>query len=215
MGFNPDYRSPTGGTSGTPSNVFQTTKGQPLGGKQLGNSRLLDANSASGDGGRRLGGSQVSNPKAMREAIARAAEARKRQMELTRRMMEKAKQPCVIEIYDSDEEEEEQEEAKIPPRTARRRGQNQQQVGVHKKPKFECIDLTALDSKPKAEETKTPAPIDECIDLTSDAEDSIEVMVPNASASIGTSDGWICSSCTLRNRPISLVCDACLQERNG
>mmetsp|Transcript_7878 Transcript_7878/g.18987 ORF Transcript_7878/g.18987 Transcript_7878/m.18987 type:complete len:224 (+) Transcript_7878:80-751(+) len=219
MGYNPGNGYPTGGGAATPSNVFQTTKGQTLGGKKLDNkSRLLDGNSGNG-GGRRLGGSTVSNPKAVREAIARAAEARKRQMELTRRMMEKAKQPCVIEIYDSDDDEEEEEpieDSKMPARPNRRRDQDKQQdASKTKRPKVECIDLTSPDTKPKAVETKTPVAIDDCIDLTSDVEDSIKAAVPNATIVTTTNNDWICTHCTLRNRPLSLVCDACLQERNG
>lgn len=225
MGYNPDYRHVTGGGAAAPSsNVFETTKGQTLGGKKLAKGRLVDGNSGS-SGGHRLGGSRVSNPNAIRKAIVKAAEARKRQMEATRRMMEKAKQPCVIEIYDSDDEEEDEpsnQYAKIPARSNRRRDQDQkQQDSTAKRPKVECIDLTSPDTKPKTPlETKKPIAVDnECIDLTSDVEDdSIKATVPvNARTLPCTTynDGWICTKCTLQNRPLVLVCDACLQERFG
>jgi hypothetical protein len=78
---------------------FPTGSGQKLGGSQQGKSRLLDG------GGVKLGGQKLGGEshRSLREAVARAAEARRRQLDQVRRMMERTKEPCIIEIPDDDD----------------------------------------------------------------------------------------------------------------
>ena len=136
--------------------------GNRLGGSggAKGRSRLLDgiASAGSDSGGRRLGGSNRSSskyndPDARREAMAkaamgRAAATRSRLLERTRRMMERAKEPCVIEILDDTDDEDDSDssahafnEMQIAPSTTRR-------PQHHHKQDQENDD--ELDQKPKA-----------------------------------------------------------------
>jgi len=86
---------PTSTASTTTTFPPNTTNGHRLGGNNTQNkSRLLDGN--------RLGG-RARKSRNHRELAARAAEARKKQMEQIRRMIERSKEPCVIEIFDDDE----------------------------------------------------------------------------------------------------------------
>jgi hypothetical protein len=72
------------------------------GGNRLGGnsnkSRLLNP-------GRRLGDGTTTT-EGLRQKILQTAEARQRLMQQTRTLMERAKEPCVIEIYDSDDKDE-------------------------------------------------------------------------------------------------------------
>jgi hypothetical protein len=120
-----------GGNSGAPASTATTATvvvpslpnsgGQRLGGNNggsnlTGKSRLLNdnTNTSKEGAGYRLNTNIGKNnsrqapplsPKARRDAMARAAETRRKQMEQLRRMIEASKEPCVIEILDDDDEE--------------------------------------------------------------------------------------------------------------
>lgn len=194
MGFKPDYQPSASSTTPMP-----TEGGQKLGGSKAGKSRLL------GDAGRRLGGGKETAPSSLRDAMAQAAESRQRQLQQARRLTERSREPCVIEIYDSDEEE--GEATTEPFRHATRARLNQ----------IDCIDLTTATNTKAGEalrvltDQKAAArKRSSWIDLTSDDEEpAVESKRKSSKA-----DEWICSRCTLKNKPLALVCDACLLERN-
>ena len=154
----------------------QQEPGQRLGGNKSGKSRLLLGQ----ENGHRLGGGcSRMDPKALRAAVAKAAERRQRLMQQTRRMIERSKEPCVIEIFDDDDDEEKDEAKPVS----------------SKRPKTHSsgsIPTTIRQSQ------------EEYIDLTNDDD--------SPSLSLGNNE-WICSRCTLRNKALTLVCDACLEER--
>ncbi|KAG7365572.1 WLM domain containing protein [Nitzschia inconspicua] len=86
------------------------SSGQRLGGnKSRGKSRLVDEF----DNGRKLGDvggsrgvtSLNMSPRELRELAAKAAEARQRQLQQVRRMIIRAKEPCIIEILDDDDDD--------------------------------------------------------------------------------------------------------------
>jgi hypothetical protein len=204
-----DNPASTGVTTTTTS--MPTSEGHRLGGASKGKSRLLDGEQQ----GHRLGGSKT--PASLRGAMARAAleraaETRGRLLEQTRRMMERAKEPCVIEILDDEDDDDDdenddkngyetgvRENIDQKPKAKRkgdpsRRAQNIPTSGRadEKKQKSEIIDLTATIG------ATTP------ISPTTESDEGVAV---NPVAT------WACSRCTFRNRPLSLVCDMCLSER--
>ncbi|KAL3914444.1 MAG: hypothetical protein SGARI_000117 [Bacillariaceae sp.] len=125
--------------------------GLRLGGKTAGRSRLLDEIDQSG--GRKLGGNWDAkfnmSPRQLQELAARAAEARKCQLDLVRRMAERSKEPCVIEICEDDDEDDE--------------------CGRNKK----CDSEETLDKKmPPKVLSKNQAKAVECIDLLDDSNDA-------------------------------------------
>lgn len=89
--------------------VFPPGAGRTLGGASA-RSRLLDAGTASGGGGGALplGGTTTTRPLSrdeLRRRVADAAETRQRQLQQVRRIAERSKQPCVIEILDDDDDD--------------------------------------------------------------------------------------------------------------
>jgi hypothetical protein len=204
----------------TPSALMPQSGGQRLGGNsQTGTSRLVDAIAPLG--GRRLGGARSNvSPRQLRELVAAAAEARHRQMERVRRMMEKSGQPCVIELLDDSDDEDSNTTSfdRKPP--AKRPMKKEKKTP-------ECIEL--LDDsddeqmkrkKPKSasakglfsahqkgsthgnetapRKTQQPAP-ESFIDLTKDVE----------SATVPASVPIDCGRCTYKNRPTAVLCAMC------
>ncbi len=187
-----------------------TTNGQRLGGNSAPNkSRLLDGN--------RLGG-RPRHCRNHRELAARAAEARKHQMEQIRRMIERSKEPCVIEIFDNDDDDDDDDDEKVcaVPKT------NSNQVveiidndsPVTTKNKVvnivdnEVVEIVAptvpdrkrarisqrknhqiRDGERKQAQPQTPS----VIDLTS----------------IDSPKSWSCGLCTYQNRPTTSMCEMC------
>eukprot|EP00980_Cylindrotheca_fusiformis_P028655 scaffold22634_cov123-Cylindrotheca_fusiformis.AAC.2 len=203
MGFQPDFK-PSVASSAT----MPVQGGRKLGGSNAGKSRLLD------DSGRRLGGDKglAASSSSLRDAMARAAEARQRQLQQARRLIERAREPCVIEIIDSDDEDEEENEKNEV--TVKRPGHDtgSRNATTKKSKKLDFIDLTS--SSPKSDKQnlgasfqhEPPNTISSCIDLTSD--DHVD-----SARSPLEEDMWTCSRCTLQNRPLSLACEVCLVER--
>jgi DNA-dependent metalloprotease WSS1 len=96
---------PGQGSTAPNAAIIPQSGGQQLGGNtSSGKSRLIDQFG----NGRKLGGSgrtRPLSPREVRELAAQAAEARQRQLQQVRRMMDRAKEPCVIEILDDDEDD--------------------------------------------------------------------------------------------------------------
>lgn len=179
-------------TTTTATPTIPSSGGQRLGGNSnKGKSRLLET-------GQKLGGRQhsVHKPANLRELMARAAEARTRQLELARRRMERWKEPCVIEILDDDDEEEEVpvDINKMPPPTKR----------------------PSKETKPNAK-AKKKSKVTECIDLTKGkdgVDDDVGGKIRMNTAPANTQQEWSCTQCTFQNKPSHLVCDVCLSEKS-
>mmetsp|Transcript_6808 Transcript_6808/g.16594 ORF Transcript_6808/g.16594 Transcript_6808/m.16594 type:complete len:405 (+) Transcript_6808:90-1304(+) len=83
--------TPTDRNSTLPTTITTIGSGHRLGGG--GTRRLLEGNKRGG---------QQHRAQSQRELAARAAESRKRQLQQIRRMIDRSKEPCVIEIFDDD-----------------------------------------------------------------------------------------------------------------
>jgi hypothetical protein len=118
------------------------SRGRRLGGDEArsGRSRLLDFNA----NGRKLGGGSVGRriltPHELRQRAVQAAEARQRQLQQVRTLVDTANEPCWIEILDDDDDDDDNDGKK-------------QAVDIQspatkrvKKHQPECIDLVDDDS---------------------------------------------------------------------
>jgi hypothetical protein len=201
----------TNATSTTTTALLPTSGGNRLGGNSAtkggGKSRLLQ-------GGQALGGRKGQDPASLREAMARAAEMRRRVMERTRRMIERSKEPCVIELLDDDDDDDDDNDDAQQgsntldhrkPRAKLKRAaskEDEKKETLKLKPKYPSKKSTSgVAKKPKVD----------LIDLTEE-EDSAATTTPKA-ATIHSGGQWACGQCTFRNKPLALVCDVCLSEK--
>lgn len=228
-----------GSAAATAAPNIPETGGQRLGGATpisnvAGKSRLLDGHINTA-GGRRLnenGANNPASPRSRREAMARAAERRCRQMEQLKRMIEASKEPCVIEILDDDYDDASDENPVVPlpkdehdskPRAVQKEAASSKKSPAHAQV---LVDLTAPTptTDRTAKRIKTIEP--ETIDLTSPPGDRALVRAGNAASHVppiakatavdeeSSSDDWECLRCTYINRSLALVCDVCHGERN-
>lgn len=159
--------------------------GQRLGGgtkTAKGKSRLLDelANGRKLGGGGHGGAARALSPGQLRELAAKAAEIRQRQLQQVRRMAERAKEPCVIEILDGDDDDKEEG--------------HQDQVRSTKQDNPARISKYTKTSAKRAKSSTIPH-TDDIIDLTDDSP-SKQVYLE-------------CVHCTYRNNPSARNCAMC------
>ena len=201
---------------GGPTPIFPSGGGHRLGG---GDGKRGRNGARIGDWGKgqQLGGGRARL--SAREAAARAAEFRQQQLDRVKRMVERAKEPCVIEILDDSDEEEEyadtkdytKMEVKKPSSSARPKTNRKNSGGSGLKP------APAL--KKAKHESKKPPPAAGIIDMTGDDSTSPTVTAaksqrssrPSSAASEGGK--WSCNRCTFENQDLALVCSMCNSER--
>jgi hypothetical protein len=199
--------------------------GHRLGGNATkGQSRLLDQFS----NGQKLGGNTtdgrgVLGPNELRQRMLRAAEARQRQLQLVRKMVEKAKEPCVIEILDSDDEDDDGQ-------GCNNNGKNKKDLdskpaAAAKRPKksqLEIINLSDddedddIDKKPVAKNHNKTSKGSNKIELSSVV---IDLTVEDSTTSVGTASPSSvmgvtiqCNRCTFKNPATAHKCEICLGE---
>ena len=236
-------------SQGTVEPSLPTSGGYRRGGNNSiassGKSRLIDG--GMGGGGYRLNPSSGPNsqatapsPRTRREAMARAAEKRRTQMEQLRRMIEASREPCVIEILDDDDDndydrgdddnvggkypsyvDDKPKHAK-PIATSKKEGTVQGLLPFAIDDDHYIVDMTA--STPRVTKKPKATTLQETIDLTSPPNTRMDNLV--ASASVAMSDApiscadtianqeWNCPRCTCDNHPAALVCAMCNEERN-
>jgi DNA-dependent metalloprotease WSS1 len=151
-------------------------------------------------------------PQARREAMAQAAERRRqRQMQQVRRIIESSKEPCVIEILDDEDHGDDNSGVGDPEYL-----ENKKKKKRSTTPGW--VDLTGVTTTPRMPTTVTS--MAGTIDLTASLDDRIINDVHAAAArtsSVADSCDkreWACHRCTVLNRPLALLCDVCLEERD-
>ena len=194
-------------------------RGHRLGGGTgggTGTSRLL-GEYATTNGRFQLGGQKQGGQTCFRELAAKAAESRQKQMQQLRRIIERSKEPCVIEIFD-DEETEKDENAEqeqcapkdddeitvvetIAPNRKRRTRKPHGNRNNH---------ITSNTSKPTKRravpQKQEAASNDDVIDLTA-------IVVDGQIIASNTSTSWSCGICTYKNISSSTLCEMCHGRR--
>jgi hypothetical protein len=177
-------------------------------------SRLLDEFSAGG--GVKLGGRPRAGKsgRELRELTARAAESRQRQMLQIRRMIERSKEPCVIEIFDDDDDVHVAHDKRngngrdigVVSDSGTTRGSNRKRAGKRLK-RDRNNDPILSHQRRKASNEKSSTTLsrnDLVIDLTAAASD-----IPIAAGK----GNWSCGRCTYENRAGADRCEMCLGRR--
>jgi hypothetical protein len=102
----------TSSTNSTSSTITPSSGGHKLGGNANHTKSRLVEEAVGGGTGTKLGvGVVVRDPQARRDAMAKAAEARRRQMEQIKRTIERSKEePCVIELLSDDDDDDDDDE---------------------------------------------------------------------------------------------------------
>lgn len=202
--------------------------GHRLGGgtSTTGKSRLLGEVT----NGRKLGGQR--GQASARELAARAAESRRKQMEQIRSMIERSKEPCVIEIFDDDDDDEPSHENEVnvieaPLPNRKRRAKNSQpsndrntienkrhqnantkQEEASNNTVIDLTEMAAIDSESKsrkpirAKQKRPPAEV---------SNEAIAIDLTTMPSPSGQS--WSCGLCTYRNQASATLCDMCRGPR--
>lgn len=209
-----------GGSGGTtPATAdLPTSGGKRLGGGGGGGgaskSRLLKEPLA----GKRLSDAQRPplTPQARRKAMVQAAERRQRQMARLRHVIERSKEPCVIEILDDDDDDDEEDG-----HYRNHRRLDQKPAAVVGGATIQEPDLVDLTEGVPRYTKKVKAWNNAVVDLTtSTPSPHTRTTRGSPAASFAVVEGesstikeWICDRCTVLNRPVALVCEVCLSER--
>ena len=189
--------------------VLPTDGGHRLGGNTStsGKSRLLGEFTT----GRKLGGQR--GQASARELAARAAESRRKQMEQLKRLIERSKEPCVIEIFD-DEDEVEPNDVTIVEAPNRKRSAKKSEQGTklkerrrnkpsnaEEKSNNDVIDLTEVATN-GGEATKRKKP-----PVGSSSNEAIAIDLTAMASPSGQS--WACALCTYQNQASATRCAMC------
>eukprot|EP00536_Pseudo-nitzschia_multiseries_P015693 jgi/Psemu1/43467/gm1.43467_g len=190
----PTMRTVTVPTAASPTESYlPESGGNRLGGNNATRkSRLLDEYPS---GGRKLGGgaSAGTDKRQLRELIARAAESRQRQMLQIRRMIERSKEPCVIEIFDDDDE--------VGGNNTDKDSKHRSTFATARNTKF--VNQERERKRRKAGGTgQKGSKKDVCV---------IDLTVNDIDTTIITE--WSCGRCTFRNKGCDNRCDVCLGQR--
>jgi hypothetical protein len=207
-----------------------------------------DASSATsfGGGGHRLGGTEAldksrllgyklgGRPRAgksgreLRELAARAAESRQRQMLQIRRMIERSKEPCVIEIFDDDIDGDDDDDVRVAQHD-KRNEKSREIIEVldsgtpqnsNKKRAGKRLDRDRNNDDPifwshqrrKASNEKSSTTVsrnDVVIDLTA----TTAAVASDIPIAAGRKGKWSCGRCTYKNRAGADCCEMCLGRR--
>ena len=221
-----------------PTTVMPTTGGQRLGGGRTnGKSRLLLTNgpplaaTVTVDvGGQKLGGN-LQQQGSLREVMAKAAEARQRQIAHVRRMIERSKEPCIIELLDDDDDGDDEyfdgsdgidptpkqtvkevnvdsTQVSVKPETSSLRKQTFT-IDSNSPPTLKSSDSSKRSGAVATAKHRSDETMGTLIDLTDDTDPSGTVPTPQPFSLMQ----WSCSLCTFLNRPMALACSMCQTER--
>ncbi len=197
--------------------------GHRLGGNSstAGRSRLLGEFTT----GRKLGGQRGQT--SARELAARAAESRRKQMEQLRRLIERSKEPCVIEIFDDDDDDDkveplqENEVTVVETPNHKRRAKNSQQ-GTKLKERHQnkpskkreeksnnsVIDLTEMRRESTSHPGRKPTRAKHKnvpVGSSSNEADAIDL----TATTTPVRQSWACGRCTYQNQASTSLCAMC------
>jgi len=195
--------------SSTPSDRSSTLpttttigSGHRLGGGDGGTSRLLEGN--------KLGGQQQ-NAQSQRELAARAAESRKRQLHQIRRMIERSKEPCVIEIFDDDDDDDDD-------------AHTNEMVEIVDKIDNNVVEIMNVDAAQIdndvveiIEPTTRKVPNRKRVRESQKSGNQNQMKPPQKASTVidltMSMNAWLCGLCTYQNRASASLCEMCRGPR--